>query len=63
MVPQRITQLVAAIEQGQSVDFRRLALLQSLDVAAAGEQFAADVAAAERAADDEFERFANRLAG
>ncbi len=59
----RIGDAVTAIEQGQSVDWRRMALLQQLDVAAAGERFLAESLAAEREADEHFRQQLERIAG
>jgi len=49
----RLDEVVKQIEQGEPVDWGRLSLLQSLDLALIGEQFAASAAQRERDADDQ----------
>lgn len=48
----RLSDLIAKIEAGESVDLQRVATLQALDIARAGEVFVADAIQRERDADE-----------
>lgn len=51
-VPDRIGEAIAAVEKGEQVDWRKLADLQALDLARAGQQFAEAAAAQDREFDE-----------
>lgn len=48
------------MEKGEPVDWRKLAGLQALDLARAGQQFAQEAAASDAAADDLLQQLAEK---
>lgn len=50
-VPDRISEVIAAVERGEQVDMRKLHDVLALDLVRAGQQFANEAAAADAEAD------------
>ncbi len=55
--PDRLEDLVAAIEAGEPVDLNKVAQLQALDIARAGRQFVEAAIISQEQADDRFAEF------
>lgn len=59
--PNRIEELRTAIQQGDSVDLNRVALLQALDLDIVARQFVEDAISRNEAEDERFAQLANEL--
>jgi hypothetical protein len=57
-IPPRISRIIEKIELGEAVDFKQEAALQALDVAKAGEDFAAEMISQIETLDEDH-RYAN----
>lgn len=51
-LPDRLSEVIASLERGEPVDWKKIHDLQALDLARAGEQFARDAVASDTASDE-----------